>query len=97
MPRFRTYGQNDTPPKSDGDQYFIGVNMRLHPSMLPPGYVSEAINARFNDGVAEPRKGYVRLAWINNTQLLETVTAIMEEGGVPGALLDEGGAAILEE
>lgn len=97
MPRFRTYGPIDTPPKSDGDTYFIGVNMRLHPSMLPPGYVSEAVNARFNDGVAEPRKGYVRLPWINNTQLLETVTAIMEEGGVPGALLDEGGSAILEE
>lgn len=97
MPRFRTYGAIDEPPRVDGDERFIGVNMRFHPAILPPGYVSEAINARFNDGVAEPRKGFVQLAWINHTQLQETVIAIMEEGGVPGAIMGEGGGAILEE
>jgi len=51
----------------DGDEGFRGVNMRLHPSVLPPGWVSEAINARFNDGVAETRKGLVRLGWLNKT------------------------------
>jgi hypothetical protein len=81
----------------DGDEGFVGVNMRLHPSLLPPGYASEAINVRFNDGVAETRKGLVKLGWLNRTTVTAELRAILEEGGVPGAILDEGGAAVLEE
>jgi len=97
MSRYRTYGARDDPPVMDGDEGFRGVNMRLHPSVLPPGWVSEAVNARFNDGVAETRKGLVRLGWLNKTTVTAELHAILEEGGVPGAWLDEGGAAVLEE
>lgn len=91
-------GRPDGPGlQRDGEDRWFGVNMRLHPALLPPGYASQAINARFSDGIPETRKGTVRLGWLNHTQLLETVTAVMEEGGVPGAILDEGGAAVLEE
>lgn len=57
----------DTPSTYVGDAGFIGVNMRLDPSQLPAGYVSEAINARFRNGVAENRLGFVRLPWMNKT------------------------------
>jgi hypothetical protein len=58
-----------------GDAGFIGVNSRVDPSMLEPGYVSEAINCRFRNGVAETRKGYMRLPWMNKIpKALGTVT-----------------------
>jgi hypothetical protein len=40
-----------------GDMAFRGVNARLRPSLLPPGYVSSARNMRFTRGSIEPRKG----------------------------------------
>ena len=41
----------------DGDVGFAGVNMRLEPGQLQPGFVASAKNKRFNNGVAEPRFG----------------------------------------
>ena len=65
MRRYDTYDRLDDPPKPIGDRGFIGVNMRVDPAQLPPGYASEAINMRFRNGVAETRKGYVVLPWVN--------------------------------
>lgn len=45
------------------DRGFIGVNMRLAPHLLPPGYVAEARNARFNQGVIETRLGAIFPVW----------------------------------
>lgn len=55
----------DSPQSFVGDAGFIGVNMRLDPSMLQPGYVSEARNARFRNGIAESRLGFVKMPWLN--------------------------------
>jgi hypothetical protein len=63
MREHRTYTQNDNAPLTDGDNGFIGVDMRTAPHLLRPGYVSEARNARFRYGIAEPRKGVVPLSW----------------------------------
>jgi len=63
MREHRTYTPNDDAPLQDGDNGFVGVDMRTAPHLLRPGYVSEARNARFRFGVAEPRKGVVPLAW----------------------------------
>ena len=65
----RTYTQNDDAPVTDGDNGFIGVDMRTSPHLLRPGYVSDARNARFRFGVAEPRKGVMPVTWsqISNT------------------------------
>ncbi len=82
----------------DGDERIYGVKLRQHPSQIPPGYCAGAVNMRFREGIPEPRLGTVHLPWLNKPgPLIETVAAILEEGGVPGAILDEGGAAILEE
>ena len=65
MPRYRKYGEEDDLPfksDSDGDNMFIGVNMRLSPNNLPPTICSLAINKRFNKGQAETRKGLLELA-----------------------------------
>ena len=61
---------------SDGDATFVGVNNRLDPSQLPPGYVSDAANVRFSSGVAETRKGIklMRFGNINNTGVEVTST-----------------------
>lgn len=48
-----------------GDTELYGVIARGDPASLPPGYVQEAINHRFREGVAEPRFGTVRLPWLN--------------------------------
>ena len=65
MREHRNYTQNDDQPITAGDNGFVGVDMRQQPHMLPPGMVSEAINARFRYGVAEPRRGVMPLAWFN--------------------------------
>ena len=69
----------DSAPSYIGDNGFIGVNMRLDPSALPPGYVSEAINCRFRNGIAETRKGYVKVAWMNKVP--KAVGAVTRTGG----------------
>ena len=57
MRQHRNYSVNDDVPTTDGDNGFIGVDMRTSPHLLQPGYVSDARNSRFRFGVAEPRKG----------------------------------------
>lgn len=49
----------------DGDVGFAGVNMRLEPGQLQPGFVASAKNKRFNNGVAEPRFGIKKVMWAN--------------------------------
>ena len=61
----RTTAQAMILPIQNGDRGFIGVNMRLDPAYLPPGYVSEAINMRFDHGVAETRLGIFFPPWAN--------------------------------
>ena len=56
---------NDAPPHREMDTVFMGVNMRLQPAELPPGYVSYAENMRFRNGVAETRLGMAKIAWLN--------------------------------
>jgi hypothetical protein len=47
----------------DGDRGYIGVNNRLDPGILPQGYVSDAINRRFDRGTIKTRFGCVRPEW----------------------------------
>jgi len=49
----------------NGDRGWRGVNMRLDPAQLPAGWMSEAVNARFRNGVPETRLGSVTMAWLN--------------------------------
>lgn len=43
------------------DNNFIGLNSRLDPSNLQPGFVQESHNMRLQRGTAQPRKGCKRL------------------------------------
>lgn len=43
------------------DNNFIGVNSRLDPSNLQPGFAQSAYNVRLQRGTAQPRKGIKRL------------------------------------
>ena len=61
--RHRQYTANDDAPSIDGDNGFLGVDMRTSPHLLRPGFVSEAKNARFRLGIAEPRKGVMPVSW----------------------------------
>ncbi|MCI0362972.1 MAG: hypothetical protein L0219_03770, partial [Phycisphaerales bacterium] len=63
--RHRRYTDQDEAPAIDGDIFWRGVEMRVHPSQLPPGWVSQAINMRFSDGKPKPRPGSVKLGWTN--------------------------------
>jgi len=45
-----------------GDLAFLGVDMRA-PPLVPPGFVSAAVNARVVDGVYESRLGMFSPAW----------------------------------
>jgi hypothetical protein len=50
---------------SDGDSGFTGVNTRLDPGQLQAGNVANAINMRFERGVAAPRYGIRKMSWSN--------------------------------
>ena len=52
-------------PIVDGDNGFIGVNMRLDPGQLPPGFVASARNKRFVNGTAKTRPGIKKMPWTN--------------------------------
>jgi hypothetical protein len=43
------------------DNNFIGINSRLDPSNLQPGFAQSAYNVRLQRGTAQPRKGVKRL------------------------------------
>lgn len=65
MTRYDKYGPLDEAPKPLGDRGWVGVMMRQDPGQLPPGYAAAAVNMRFRSGVAESRKGFAVLPWIN--------------------------------
>lgn len=53
------------PTPAAGDTGWRGLNMRLEPGNLPPGFYSEGINVRCRDGVVETRRGSMVLPWLN--------------------------------
>jgi len=55
------------PVVADGDSGFVGVNMRMDPALLPPGYVSEAKNKRFVNGTCKTRNGIKKIQWSNKS------------------------------
>ena len=46
----------------------MGVNARLSPDGLPPGFAAYAENYRFREGGAVPRKGVMNPGWLNLTE-----------------------------
>lgn len=57
MKRYRSYGALDEAPGVEGDVFWRGVNERMDPAELPPGWASGAKNYRFRDGKPKPRLG----------------------------------------
>jgi len=70
---------------ADGDTNFIGINMRSDPAMLEPGMAADARNMVFRSGVAETRKGFIKPAWLNNTDPASTGDEINPWGTIYGA------------
>ena len=54
-------------PLNDGDPAFVGVNAKIAPDRLKPGFVSDAVNVRFDNGAIVPRKGLKKVGWVNQT------------------------------
>lgn len=59
--RYPATGRNDEPMRADGDVAFLGVDQRVSPPSLAPGYVADARNCRFNEGKAQTRPGLMVL------------------------------------
>jgi len=74
MNRYRSYFPRDDPPLADADGGFLGVNMRLSPGQLPAGTAAGAVNMRFENGVARPRKGLHKPAWGNQVVVTSSQT-----------------------
>lgn len=53
----------DDPAAVDGDAGFIGVNARLAPETLQPGWVADAENFEFRAGTMRTRRGLQTPAW----------------------------------
>lgn len=47
-----------------GDRGWLGVDMRVDPALLAPGYAALGINTRFEAGVPQTRKGRVIVPWL---------------------------------
>tara|TARA_R100001082_G_scaffold101707_1_gene71382 strand:+ start:2189 stop:4453 length:2265 start_codon:yes stop_codon:yes gene_type:complete len=54
-------------PIVDGDIAFVGVNARLDPGQLPEGFVANAVNKRFTNGVVKTRSGIKKMPWSNKS------------------------------
>lgn len=64
----RTYGNLDEAPNVDGDRQFLGANARTDPSQLDAGWCSDAVNMRFDRGLAETRLGYPIMRWAGKAE-----------------------------
>lgn len=53
----------DIPQLTDMDDGFVGVNSRVDPSLLDRGFVSEAINRKFENSVISNRWGVIQPKW----------------------------------
>lgn len=64
LPRHQPLGPRDTPdlPAPTGDLAFAGLDMRA-PPLVPPGFVSTALNLRLVEGVYESRRGWAAPVW----------------------------------
>jgi hypothetical protein len=78
-----TFDRKATPQGEEGDSAFIGLNSRLDPDKLPPGYVAAAQNVRMRNGTIEPRLGVVKPGWVNrvNAGVDNTVNPVDEFHG----------------
>src|SRR5262245_25581084 len=65
MPRPQSLGPRDEPRDYSGDTGWRGVDMRLDPDQLVPGFASKAVNMRFRDGTPETRRGSMVIPWLN--------------------------------
>ena len=85
-------GRLDSPQALIGDKRWLGVNMRLDPALLPPGYCSEAVNMRFRHGVPETRKGTMMLPWMNKITdgILDQDGNIIARAGAWGEVYGQG-------
>jgi hypothetical protein len=54
---------NPEPILTDVDAGFVGVNNRVHSSLVPPGYVADAVNRRFDRGTIRNRWPITRPQW----------------------------------
>lgn len=66
----------DDLPVQDGDTSFVGVNMKLDPDKLPPGFASLAINKVMRTKGAPPRGGIVSVVSHNPRLLLRTLANV---------------------
>ena len=64
------------------DNNFIGVNSRLDPSNLQPGFVQASYNMRLQRGTAQPRKGCKRLtdSQLNSLTMVGSGTYVNDLG-----------------
>lgn len=67
MNRYDAYYPRDTAPQRDGDAGFVGVDERLDPALLAPGFVARAKNCRFRNGQVETRGGDTIWPWMRGT------------------------------
>src|SRR6267142_2828978 len=61
--RYQQSGPRDIPLLTEGDNNFLGVDMRRDPSQLESGVLSEAVNMSFRQGKATPRLGFQTRPW----------------------------------
>lgn len=82
MNKHRSYAPLDDPPVADGDGQFVGVNARLNPERIEPGYVSEAVNMRFETGACATRRGVRIMAWGANGEASTNPSIVTPYGQV---------------
>lgn len=77
-------------PIIDGDTHFVGVNMRLDPGQLKPGFCASAKNKRFVNGKASTRPGIKKMPWSN-----KAADAWLEQTYTAGSIVTYSGRAAI--
>jgi len=66
----------DLPQIGGMDDGFVGVASRIDPALIPPTYVSNAVNRRFEDMVIKNRWGVVQPKWGGKWESLNRVVTV---------------------
>ncbi len=78
-------------PLNDGDPAFVGVNAKIAPDRLKPGFVSDAVNVRFDNGAIVPRKGLKKVGWVNQANDEIAGTCSISQHKTQSACTNAGG------
>lgn len=95
MSRYPTAQLQPAQPTLEGDETFVGLNMKLDRDKLGPGFLARAENNRLNRGVIAPRLGTITPKFANVVPLAMTGSGLYSNPNAGEVILVANGDEVL--